>query len=61
MLLILSETTRDEYTSTYADNDLDYSCFNSFPSFQNVSCGLYIVKKMRRNIFRVKQVVFESR
>ncbi len=26
MPLILSQTTRDESTSTYADNDIGYSC-----------------------------------
>ncbi len=54
---ILSETTRDESTSTYADNGIAYSCFHLFPL--HFSCGPDILK-MRRNVLRVKQVVFES-
>ncbi len=33
---ILSETKRDESTSTYADNDIAYSCFHLFPLY--LSC-----------------------
>ncbi len=49
-----SETMRDESTSTYADNGIA-NCFNLVPYIS------YMVgEKMRRIVFRVKQVVFES-
>ncbi len=49
---ILSETMRDESTLTYADNVLNYSL--------NICLVACKVKNMRRNVFRIIQVVFEN-
>ncbi len=47
--LILSETKRDESTSTYADNGIACSCFHSFPLY--FSCDPYILKKREEMYF----------
>ncbi len=56
MAHILSETTTDESTLTYADNGIYLSKIISF-----MCLVARIVKNMRRDVFCVKQVVFESR
>ncbi len=53
MAHILSETTTDKSTLTYADNGIYLSKIISF-----MCLVARIVKNMRRNVFCVKQVVF---
>ncbi len=50
------ETTRDESTSTYADNDIAYSCFHLFPLY--FSCGPYILKKNKQETYFVLNRLF---
>ncbi len=47
---ILSETTRDEFTLTYADNS------KYFLNYCVISFVARMAKNMRRNVFRIKQV-----
>ncbi len=50
--LNLSETKRDESTSTHADNGVAYSRFKFIL--------IFILNKMRRTVFRVKQCFWKS-
>ncbi len=55
---ILSDTTRDESTSTHADNGLAYSCFQCI-SFVFILWPVHSEKK-RINLFCVKQDVLKA-